>query len=866
MKCGRTLAVLSLFLLLPLLHAGAQIPGFDLQCSVIGPDSVFFDKVEFNRYLPGTFTVDVVLVNPGNLAVDSVVAFPRSNQRFTIIPPSSKLLAARFAPGDTLYTDFALQVNPRSLSGLDTITIAISGKEGARTECSWVIWVEKEYKPANELQCPGSGSISIAFVDTLNSYIPDPFAVHLVVTNRGDAPSKETRLLYVATPDLKLADGQSGVIDIGVLQPNEQVERTFLLNAVPRQDPTTVTLQFHVQGKGGLGDRIIEAGCSFDLDIPPVHEVLFELACESDPEIEFVDGAYVPNPFPWNVVVRNTGDSRAKDVRVVISLPVAYALEGSSSSEIMIGDMEAQSETPVQWIVRARDVFEPDTSEICVRVFDRFNRMAECCDSLILPAVREPDLDVSCLIIPDTIRVDTQTGLYQPAEFIVDALLRNTGTDPADSVYAEIIVTDPNIRFVSPPRSRIFVSASMPPSAQEQVQWTLAPLPVQHPRDLDIRVRIVSSNSPTVSTICTVHIAAALVPELSCVAATVPDDTLHYGIATLEYDPLTFTATVFNNGSIAARDMQATILLPPNISLPSEESAVKYLGQPLPPDSFWTVTWQLTPETKRDGALDSIRVEFRSTALSTTCGDWIFIIGIPPVTVFTLPRDIVERHGREFTASILIDESQNKDIKDIELFVEYDDRLVTFLAWERDGTLLERNWNISAGGGNGRVSFHAHNPGTPLEGTGELLRMRFRVRFGDGADILRWAISPLDFDTLASSVNRGSILARYYHGQAMVSGDCLYPLEATRNFVIGNRPNPFNPSTSIDVTLADPAYVTLEILDALGRSVTVLHEGDLRAGTRSFLFDAAQLPSGTYIAVLRAAGTPVAYHRMLLLR
>jgi hypothetical protein len=146
------------------------------------------------------------------------------------------------------------------------------------------------------------------------------------------------------------------------------------------------------------------------------------------------------------------------------------------------------------------------------------------------------------------------------------------------------------------------------------------------------------------------------------------------------------------------------------------------------------------------------------------------------------------------------------------------------------------------------------------------MRMRFRVRFGDGADILRWAISPLDFDTVASSVNRGSILARYYHGQAMVSGDCLYPLQATRNFVIGNRPNPFNPSTSIDVTLALPAYVTLEVLDVFGRSVTVLHDGEMQGGSRSFRFDAAYLPSGTYLAVLRVAGTPVAYHRMLLLR
>ena len=861
-----TIAVLSLFLLSPLADAAAQTGGADIHCNVIGPDSVFFDTVDYNRYLPGTFAVDLELINTGGTSVDSVVAFPRSNQRFTIIPPAAKLLASRFSPGDTLRTDFSLQVNPRSVSGFDTITIAVSGKDGARTECHWVIWVEKEYRPLNDVQCPQTGSISIAFVDTLNSYVPDPFEVRLVVTNNGDAPSKETRLLFAATPDLKLADGQSGVITIGELQPAERVERSFTLHAVPRLTDTTVTLQFQVQGKGGLGDRIIESECAFDLTIPPTREVLFELACDSDPDIVFENGRYVPNPFPWNVVVRNTGNSRAKNVRAVIALPVACVLEGGSASEIFIGDMDPQSEKTVQWMVRARDVYEPDSSEICVRVLDEFNRTAVCCDSLILPAVREPDLEVSCLLIPDTVRVDAQTGLYQPSEFTIDVQLRNAGSDPADSVYAEIIVTDPDIRLIEPTTTRVFVGPALAPSAQEELRWRIAPLPVAQPRDLELLVRVISINNATVSTVCAVHIAAALVPELTCAASTVPDDTLHYSIATLEYDPLTWTATVYNNGSIAARDVQATVLLPPNVSLPSSESAVKYLGRPLPPDSSWTVTWQLMPEKKRDGSLDTIQVEFRSGGLTAICDDWIFIIGIPPVTVFTLPGSLVARYGNEFTASILIDESQHKDIKDIELFVTYNPALVEFLVWEREGTLLEENWNISTSGRNGRVSFRARNPAAALEGIGELIRMRFRVRFGDGPDILNWAITPLEFDTLSSAVNRGSVLARYYHGQAVVSGDCLYPLQATRDYVISNRPNPFNPSTHIDVTLRHAADVTLDVFDRLGRRMARLHDGHLHAGTHAFRFDAANLPSGSYLAILRYAGAPVGIHRMLLLR
>ncbi|MFA6233472.1 MAG: hypothetical protein WC824_04685, partial [Bacteroidota bacterium] len=126
-RSTRTIMVLVLYMLFAgaLLHA--QGNDRRMECTVVGPDSIFFDKIDYNRYLPGTFTIDVELRHIGTEAIDSVVAFPRSNQRFTIIAPASRLLAARMQPGDTLRTDFTLQVNPRGVSGLDTIIVAISG-------------------------------------------------------------------------------------------------------------------------------------------------------------------------------------------------------------------------------------------------------------------------------------------------------------------------------------------------------------------------------------------------------------------------------------------------------------------------------------------------------------------------------------------------------------------------------------------------------------------------------------------------------------------------------------------------------------------------------------------------------------------
>lgn len=837
-----------------------------LQCSLSAPDSVHFDKTEYNRYLPGTFTIDVEVVHIGSVAIDSVVAFPRSNQRFTVIPPPSVLLTPRMNPGETLRTTFSLRVNPREESGFDTVTVAISGKEGARTECQCIIWVEKEYRPINEVLCPGSGSIPVVFVDTLNSYDPSPIRIPVSVINHGDAPSKDTRLFYVATPAVTPAAGQQLILDLGTIAPGERVDRVFELDAVRRERDTTVILPFKAQGRGGLGDRLIDTLCAFDLSIPPVREVLFELQCESDPHIRFEDGRYIPNPFEWNVRVRNVGNSRAKNVRAVISLPVAYVLEGGSN-EVTIGDMNPGDEREVSWTVRARAVFADDTSEICVRAFDEFNRMATCCDSLILPAMRNPELEASCLVLPDSIHVDSQTGLYRPTEFTVTAEVRNIGTDFADSLQAELIISDSDIRFIDPPDARQPVTARLAPAGLAQLEWRLAPIAVPVPRELEIRVRFISRNSETVISNCHVHIAAALAPSLECVAATVPDDTLHFNNSTLEHDELRFTATVTNRGSIAARDLQATVLVPPGIGIPAEESAVKYLDVPLGVDSSWNVTWRLQPVKKREGSLDTIRVEFRSGVHHAYCGDWIFVIGIPPVTVFTIPRNIVERYNREFTVPILIDESENKDISEIALYVEYDQRNIEFLAWEASETLLAQGWNLDTGGQEGRVYFHARNDTARLQGIGELIRMRYRVRFGDGDDILRYASSPLEFDSLASSVNRGGILARYYNGDVIVSGDCLYPLSATRRYVLlKNAPNPFNPSTRMRFSLPLRAHVQLSVFDNLGRAVATLHDGVLDAGDHDMVFDGSGLPSGSYHALLRVDGTPTALRRMLLLR
>ena len=86
--------------------------------------------------------------------------------------------------------------------------------------------------------------------------------------------------------------------------------------------------------------------------------------------------------------------------------------------------------------------------------------------------------------------------------------------------------------------------------------------------------------------------------------------------------------------------------------------------------------------------------------------------------------------------------------------------------------------------------------------------------------------------------------------------------------VVGNYPNPFNPSTSISFDLAEPARVSLEVIDMLGRRVMNVPAQRLEAGAgHTFAVDGSGLASGIYLyRVIAQTNTQTLTHtgRMIL--
>lgn len=106
------------------------------------------------------------------------------------------------------------------------------------------------------------------------------------------------------------------------------------------------------------------------------------------------------------------------------------------------------------------------------------------------------------------------------------------------------------------------------------------------------------------------------------------------------------------------------------------------------------------------------------------------------------------------------------------------------------------------------------------------------------------------------------------------SGTTAVPLRSevipTAVHLYQNFPNPFNPETTIEFDLPERSYVTIEILDLLGRRVRILEEGSYNQGRHVVRWDGTNgrgtlSASGVYLSLLKTGGT-IQARKMVLVR
>ena len=77
-------------------------------------------------------------------------------------------------------------------------------------------------------------------------------------------------------------------------------------------------------------------------------------------------------------------------------------------------------------------------------------------------------------------------------------------------------------------------------------------------------------------------------------------------------------------------------------------------------------------------------------------------------------------------------------------------------------------------------------------------------------------------------------------------------------------PNPFNPTTTIQIDLPETARVSLAVFNVLGREVLRLESGSVPAGRHRYTVDASKLPSSVYLYRLETPAFSQSRRMMLL--
>ena len=78
-------------------------------------------------------------------------------------------------------------------------------------------------------------------------------------------------------------------------------------------------------------------------------------------------------------------------------------------------------------------------------------------------------------------------------------------------------------------------------------------------------------------------------------------------------------------------------------------------------------------------------------------------------------------------------------------------------------------------------------------------------------------------------------------------------------------PNPFNPTTSVALSLPNDGYVSVTVYNAIGQVVGTIADGYMTANVYDFSWNASSVPSGMYF-IRAEAGNSVDVQKVMLLK
>ena len=127
-----------------------------------------------------------------------------------------------------------------------------------------------------------------------------------------------------------------------------------------------------------------------------------------------------------------------------------------------------------------------------------------------------------------------------------------------------------------------------------------------------------------------------------------------------------------------------------------------------------------------------------------------------------------------------------------------------------------------------------------------------------------WRIRVVDDEIILATHGRGVWTLPLDQVQTHAEQDGL---EIPDSFeLIGNYPNPFNPSTNIEFRVANASHIRVDVYDILGRKVATLTDQPYEIGSHQIQWDASSVSSGQYIYRMEADGQIIGAKSMVLVK
>jgi len=127
-----------------------------------------------------------------------------------------------------------------------------------------------------------------------------------------------------------------------------------------------------------------------------------------------------------------------------------------------------------------------------------------------------------------------------------------------------------------------------------------------------------------------------------------------------------------------------------------------------------------------------------------------------------------------------------------------------------------------------------------------------------------WRIRIVDDEIIVATHGRGVWTLPINQVQTHAQQDGL---ELPASFeLIGNYPNPFNPTTNIQFRVANASHIRVDVFDVLGRKVATLTDQPYESGSHQIQWNASSISSGQYIYRMEADGKIIGAKSMVLIK